>query len=176
MKKQASMVSLVLVLFIICAVTALLLGLVNSITEEPIKEINQAKTDASMQEVLPADSYEKMNYTGDDGQITAVYQAGDAGYVVLLSVSGSQSMIDMAIGVDNDGAVTGVSIIDMSETPGLGDKASEPSFRDQFVGTTGDLSVNKDGGTIVALTGATITSRAVTRGVNAAVAAAATMG
>ena len=63
----------------------------------------------------------------------------------------------MAIGVDTSGAVTGVSIVDMSETPGLGDKAYDDSFRAQFVGTTGDAKVNKDGGKIAALTGATVT-------------------
>ena len=113
---------------------------------------------------------------GGDSQVTGVYKAGDAGYVVEVSVSGSQGMISMVVGVDTAGTVTGVSIVDMSETPGLGDKASEPEFRSQFVGTTGDAAVDKDGGTIAALTGATVTSRAVANGVNAAVAAAATIG
>ncbi|MGI6028293.1 MAG: RnfABCDGE type electron transport complex subunit G [Candidatus Heteroscillospira sp.] len=176
MKKQTSMAGLVIVLCAICLVTSLLLGLVNSVTEGPIEALNKAKTEAAMNEVLPADSYETVDYTGDDGQIVSVSKAGDAGYVVEVSVSGSQGMISMVVGVKADGTVSGVSIVSMKETAGLGDKALEPEYRAQYVGTTGDAAVNKDGGEIVALTGATVTSRAVTNGVNAAVAAAATMG
>ena len=174
--KKVTMAGLIIVLFIICAITSLLLGLVNEITEDRIDEITAENTRLAMQEVLQADSYDEVEYTGGDSQVTGVYKAGDAGYVVEVSVSGSQGMISMVVGVDTAGTVTGVSIVDMSETPGLGDKASEPEFRSKFVGTTGDAAVDKDGGTIAALTGATVTSRAVANGVNAAVAAAATIG
>ena len=176
MKKQTSMAGLVIVLFVICLITAALLGLVNDITEERIAEFTAQKTAAAMSEVLEADSYDPVEYTGGDSQVTGVYKAGDAGYVVEVSVSGSQGMISMVVGVDTAGACTGVSIIDMSETPGLGDKAEDESFRAQFIGTAGDAAVDKDGGTVAALTGATVTSRAVANGVNAAVAAAATIG
>ena len=64
----------------------------------------------------------------------------------------------------------------MSETSGLGSNAKKDWFREQFVGGSGTLRVNKDGGDIQALTGATITSRAVTNGVNAALAAVAALG
>ncbi|MBQ9980675.1 MAG: FMN-binding protein, partial [Oscillospiraceae bacterium] len=76
--------------------------------------------------------------------------------------------IDMMVGVDSDGNVTGVSIVSLKETAGLGAKASEPDFTNQFVGKAGSVSVNKDGGEIVALTSSTITSRAVCDGVNSA--------
>ena len=79
----------------------------------------------------------------------------------------------MVVGVDLAGTVTGVSIVSMAETSGLGDNAKKESFRSQFVGGSGQLAVTKDGGTIDALTGATVTSRAVTSGVNTAIAAAA---
>ena len=77
-----------------------------------------------------------------------------------------------AVGIlkNADNAVTGVSIVDHAETSGLGANCVKESFRNQFIGATGGLAVNKDGGTIDALTGATITSRAVTRAVNNAVA------
>ena len=64
----------------------------------------------------------------------------------------------------------------MSETSGLGDNAKRDTFRDQFIGATDTLAVSKDGGTIDALTGATITSRAVTDGVNIAMEAVKTLG
>lgn len=175
MKKQSSTLSLVLVLCIICAIVAMLLGFVNSITEQKIADILQEKTNSAMETVLSADSYDEISYTGDDAQITAMHKAGDAGYVVSVTVVGSQGDIDLVIGVDNAGATTGVSIVDMGETPGLGDKASDESFLEQFIGTAGGISVNKDGGSIAALTGATVTSRAVVNAVNAAVAAAATV-
>ena len=79
----------------------------------------------------------------------------------------------MAVGVDESGAVTGVSIVDMSETSGLGANASPESFRSPYVGKSGSVALRKQGGEIDALTGATVTSTAVTRGVNAALAAAA---
>lgn len=176
MKKQESMASLVIVLFVICAITALLLGLVNDVTKDKIAAINEAKTIAAMNEVLAADSYVPVDYTGDDTQITKVNKAGDIGYVVELSVSGSQGMISMVVGVNNDSTVAGVAIVSMKETAGLGDKAADESYRAQYLGTTGNAAVNKDGGEIAALTGATVTSRAVTDGVNAAVAAVATIG
>ena len=176
MKNTTSMATLTLILFAISAVTALLLGMVDYITKDKIAEITAEKTASAMREVLSAETYDEVTYTGSDSQITSIFAADDLGHVVRLSVSGSQGMIDMVVGVDAAGAVTGVSIVDMSETSGLGTKANEPAFRDQFVGATGGLSVNKDGGTIDALTGATVTSRAVTNGVNAAVAAVQTLG
>ena len=175
---------LTLTLLIIAAVCAGLLGLVNAITEEQIAILTEQKTQASMQEVMPdASSFEEVDYTGADttGLVTAANAALDAsgnviGYVVQTEPSGFGGVIQMVTGVDASGAVTGVSIIDMSETSGLGTNAAKPAFKDQFLGTTGDLAVTKDGGTIDALTGATITSRAVTNGVNAAVACANNLG
>lgn len=175
MKKQSSIISLVAVLFVICAVVASLLALVNSITVDKIAEINAQKTSDAMEAVLPADSYDEISYTGADARITALHAAGDEGYVVSVTIVGSQGDISMVVGVDNSLAVTGVSIVSMSETPGLGDKASEPSFTDQFIGKSGSIAVSKDGGEIEALTGATVTSRAVANAVTAALDAAATV-
>ena len=63
-----------------------------------------------------------------------------------------------------------------AETSGLGSKASDPAFKDQYVGKGGTLAVDKDGGEIAAISGATITSRAVTAGVNSALAAVGQLG
>jgi electron transport complex protein RnfG len=171
-KDPNSLPRLIVVLFLICAVTALLLGLVNYITADRIAEIKAEKTAAALSEVLSADEYITEEYTGDNSSVTEVYSAvtggEQVGYVVECIVSGSQGNIDMVVGVDTDGAVTGVSIVDMSETSGLGSKASGEEWRAQFIGVTEPQSVSKDGGEIDALTGATITSRAVTNGVNIA--------
>jgi electron transport complex protein RnfG len=175
-KNPNSTARLIIVLFLISAITALCLGLVNYITKDRIAEIKAEKTAAAMEEVLPADSYEEVSYTGGDSLVAKVYKAGDAGYVVEVLPSGFGGAIDMMVGVDASGTVTGVSIIDMSETSGLGANASKEEFRSQFVGATGSVAVTKDGGTIDALTGATVTSRAVSNGVNAALNAVASLG
>ena len=85
------------------------------------------------------------------------------------------------VGVDNDGNVSGISIISHTETAGLGAvaAASTPAgenFRGQFVGASGSVAVSKDGGQMDAITGATITSRAVCAGVSAALACTVNMG
>lgn len=174
-KKSGGMLRLTVVLFTITAVVALLLGLVNFITVDKIEAINANKTATAMKEVLPADTYTELEYTGGDSLVAAVYKADDEGYVVKVLPSGFGGAIDMVVGVDNDGVVTGISIIKMAETSGLGTNASKPSFKDQYIGGAGDFAVNKDGGEIDALTGATITSRAVTKGVNSAVEAVKTL-
>jgi electron transport complex protein RnfG len=96
-------------------------------------------------------------------------------YVVLVSPSGFGGEINMAVGIDKDNKVTGVSIISMSETSGLGGNASSPDFLSQYAGGSGKFAVSKDGGEIDALTGATVTSRAVTQGVNSALEAVSTL-
>ena len=178
-KKTAGMAQLVLVLFAISAITALLLGLVNSITADAIAANQQAKIEKAMNEVLPASAYTDVTeaYNGGDATVTSIYQADGEGYVVQVSPAGSFSgTLSVMVGVTSDGACSGISIVKTSETSGLGANASKDYFREQFQGLTGTASVTKDGGTIEALTGATITSRAVCNAVNSAVAAAASMG
>ena len=86
-KKEAGPVQLVVTLFLISAICAVLLGLVNNITAGPIAAANEAATQEAMQAVLPSDAYEQVEYTGGDPLVTAVYQAGDAGYVVQVAPS-----------------------------------------------------------------------------------------
>ena len=174
-KKEPGPVQLVVTLFAISAICAVLLGLVNNITRGPIAEANAAATQEAMQAVLPSDSYEEVAYTGGDPLVTAVYRAGDAGYEVQVAPSGFGGVLDVMVGVNTDGTCSGVSIISHSETSGLGANATKEDFRSQFVGKS-NVAVTKDGGDIAALTGATITSRAVCAGVNAAIAAAASVG
>ena len=178
-KKDPSTPTLVVVLFLICLVTALLLGLTNEVTAPFIQENNWKTTQEAMNAVLPADEYADVTsqYTGGDATVEAVYQAGDAGYVVQVSPPTSFSgNLTIMVGVDSGYACTGISITSTGETSGLGSNASRPSFADQFIGKTGTVAVTKDGGEIEALTGATITSRAVTSGVNSAIAAVAELG
>lgn len=169
-KKPTSIGILVLTLFCVTAIMSGLLGLVNYVTKDRIAALKSEKTTSAMAEVLPADSYDELAYDGNDSLVKGVWAADD-GFVVRVTPSGFGGVIDMMVGVDANGAVTGVSIISMSETPSLGKNASKPSFRDQYIGK-GHVALTKDGGDIDALTGSTVTSRAVTLGVNAAVTAA----
>ena len=174
-KKEPGPVQLVVTLFAISAICAVLLGLVNNITAGPIAAANEAATQEAMQAVLPSDAYEEVAYTGGDPLVTAIYRAGDVGYVVQVAPSGFGGVLDVMVGVNTDGTCSGVSIISHSETSGLGANATKEDFRSQFEGKS-NVAVTKDGGDIAALTGATITSRAVCDGVNAAIAAAASVG
>lgn len=180
-KNESSMASLVIVLAVICLVSAAVLGLVNSVTLAPIAANTEKTVQESLRAVMPIDGdYEDVtdSYTGGDVTVevtgitvpvTAVYKAGDVGYVVETnSPNGFGGALDMMAGIDNEGKVTGIAIISHAETSGLGSKSTDPKWQAQFVGLEGVVSVTKDGGQIEAITGSTITSRAVCDGVNAA--------
>ena len=185
-------IKLTVTLFVTCVIVAGLLGLVNSVTEGPIAEKNKTKTAAAIQEVLPemegspavVELTDEMTAaaSGAGATITEAYeaQAGGSviGYALKIVASGSQGNIEMMVGVDAEGAVTGVSIVKNSETSGIGSKvmSNENGVLDQFIGKSaadGTLSVGKN---VDAISGATVSSRGVTGGVNAALAVAGVMG
>ena len=168
MKNFKYILRLTLTLLLITAVVAGLLGLVNYLTEDKIAALTREKTESAMRDVLPADSYEPIDHAMDG--VKEAFRAGDQGYVVHVGTNGFGGEIDMMVGIGADGRVCGVSIISHSETSGLGANCVREDFRAQYNGADGELAVNKDGGTIDALTGATVTSRAVTAGVNLALA------
>ena len=166
-------------LLLITSVVAALLAGVNSITAPKIAELSAQKTQEAIEAVLPGGG-EEVAFTDDTGLVTTVYQ-GEAGYAVKVAPVGFDSAITMMVGVDTEGNVLGISVIDQSETAGLGAVCAAPTsageaFRGQFVGMSGEVTVSKDGGQVDAITGATITSRAVCKGVSAALACVANMG
>lgn len=168
-------IRLTLTLLIIATVVAAALAVVNGITQPIIEQVNAEKTQKAIQLVLPG-GYDReiTDYTDASGLVSKVYQ-GTAGYALEVNPVGFDSAITMMVGVDTQGNVLGISVISHTETAGLGAVAAASTsagqaFRDQFVGLTGTLSVKKDGGAVDAITNATITSRAVCAGINAAVA------
>lgn len=179
MKKESSfgyILRLSVTLLVITGVVAGLLAGVNAITKPHIELAKAEKTTKALSAVIPdADTAVQLEQFADEsGIVTAVYES-DASYAVQVGPGGFDNTINMMVGVSKDGKVLGISVISHTETAGLGAVAAAQNtkgeaFRGQFVGQGGGLSVTKDGGTIDALTGATITSRAVTAGVNAAVA------
>ena len=179
MKRKTSGCSAVVTLLLITAVMAGLLALVNSVTAGPIAAAQREKTEQALSCVLQPGVQLGETLTAfpdETGLVQAVYETSD-GYVVEVAPSGYGGELLMVVGIDGSCAVTGIQIVSHSETASLGanaaaDNAAGRSFREQFLGATGTLSVTKDGGAIDALTGATMTSRAVTQGVNAALACA----
>ena len=160
-------------LLLITAVVAACLAGINSITEPIIAELNAQKTQEAIETVLPG-GFDTMveNYTDASGLVSKVYQ-GANGYAVEVCPGGFDNVITMMVGIDNEGKVIGISIVSHTETAGLGAVAAASTqagvdFRSQFEGLSGSVSVTKDGGQINAITGATITSRAVCVGVQAA--------
>lgn len=106
-------------------------------------------------------------YEGEDTNITAVFKA-ETGYVIETTVAGYVDNIKMLVGVNTEGSVTGAVVCDMAETYGLGRRAmSDMTFLAQFLGTKADAQV---GNNIDAISGATVTSKAVAKAVNSAAA------
>lgn len=146
-------------LFLITLVVALMLGIVNQVTEPEIERITREKQEAAMRLVLEADTYEPVEGTpmyraSRDGQLV--------GYVVSVAPIGYGGEISMMVGVDLQPVVTGVSIVSMAESPGYGAKALENNYMDQFSGRDVSMAVGED---IDAIAGATITTDAIVGGV-----------
>ena len=160
-------------LLAICIVVAAALAGVNAITKPVIDELNAAAIQEAIATVLPGGfDNEVSDFTDATGIVSKVYQ-GANGYAVEVGPGGFDNTITMMVGIDNEGKVLGISVVSHTETAGLGAVAGAGTpagvaFRDQFVGASGSVSVTKDGGTMDAITGATITSRAICVGVNAA--------
>ncbi len=189
MKKRETreIIRMVVTLFAISLICSAILGVVNAVTVDKIAEIEAETRASAMREVLPeAETFADVSasLTADfkaENAVTGIYAAAAAdgsasGYAVMVAPRGFGGEIVMIVGVNTEGAVSGVVITEMSETPGLGVKANDPAFLSQYAGKSGSLSVVKGAAgdnQISAITGATVTSRAVTAGVLAAMKAAA---
>ncbi len=183
-------------LTVISLVVAALLGFVNSITADKIAEIDAENTRIAMSAVAPEGSEfgDKIEVTDDmvaaaatqSGKILELYPVtnggAEAGYVMKISASGSQGTIVMMVGVDANKAITGISVVSHSETSGIGTKVvgNEPNSAgvpvlDQFVGLSGAGSLVV-GSNITAISGATVSTKGITMGANAALAVADVLG
>ncbi len=160
------------ILFLITFVCTLLLVLCNTLTKDRIAQLQLEAENSAKTEVLPLAS--DFSQT-EAGLTTAAYIGKDksgniVGYCFKAETSGFGGLVSMMVGVDTELNVTGVKIINMAETPGLGAKASEDSWISQFIGKNDTITVvktgNAKGNEINAISGATITSKAVTQGVN----------
>lgn len=137
-----------------------------------LKNVTEQKAEQQLNEqmltLLPGStSFAEEPYTGEDANIRKVFKA-ENGYVIETAVDGYVDEIVMLVGVSNEGTVTGLVIRDMHETPGVGTKALQDwEFLAQFLKSEGDAQIgtNVDG-----ISGATVTSKAIAKSVNSAVA------
>ena len=183
-------------LTVISLIVAALLGLVNNITKDKIAEIDAENTRIAMSAVVPEGSEftDKLEISEDmaaaaadqGGKLMELYGVtnggAEAGYVMKISASGSQGSIVMMVGVDANKAITGISVVSHSETSGIGTKVvgNEPNANgvpvlDQFMGMSGAGSLEV-GKTVTAISGATVSTKGITMGANAALAVVETLG
>ena len=179
-------------LTVIALVTAALLGLVDGVTRDKIAEIEAEKTRVAMSAVAPEGSEftDKLEITEDvaaaaaaqGGKVVELYGVKAGGCVMKVTASGSQGTITMMVGVDANNAITGISVVSHAETSGIGTKVCGNELNDagvpvldQFIGMSGagSLVVKKN---IVPITTATVSTKGITTGANAALAAAEALG
>lgn len=186
-KKSSSILKDALVLFLITVVAGALLGLVNQVTLEPIAKSKQKAKEEAYQVVFADSSKFEENSeindklasaTFDGAEVTEVLEAKDAdgntlGYVMNLTAKeGYGGDITFTIGVTTEGTMAGLSVLSHSETAGLGANCTTESFLSQFVGLKGpEITYSKEGASadneFDAISGATITSKALTKAINA---------
>ena len=192
-------IKLTVTLLLCCLVVAAALGGVNAITKDKIAAINWENTVTAMKAVVAdpdstefSDALENTEAmtaaaASAGGTLDSVYEVlvggENAGYAIKVVASGSQGSIEMMVGVDGEGTVTGVSIVDNAETAGIGSKVmnNEPlssgtGVLDQFIGKSAADGALAVGTNVDAISGATVSTKGVTTGVNAALAVAGAIG
>lgn len=165
-----------LVLLVISVVVALLLSFTNSITIDKIAGNNRIEQNLAKQAVFPdATDFSNLYYEKD--AVSSVFAAVDKdkntlGWCVNVKPKGYGGEIDLIVGIKKDGTLSGIKVVSNSETAGLGAKCTDEKFTKQFEGKCLPLSVVKTGAKadneVSAITGATITTKAISSGVNEA--------
>ena len=172
-KNREDIIKPVGVLLAICIIIPLALSVTNKVTVKKIAELEAANSKKNMQSLIDADNFEEC----ENGEITyyaAINGGKTAAYIFTESSKGYGGDVSVMTAIKPDGTVAGVEILDVSgETPGLGQNAAKESFFSQYIGLKKGVSVLKNGAKaenneVDAVTGATITSTAVTRAVNKA--------
>lgn len=172
-KNREDIIKPVGVLLAICIIIPLALSVTNKVTAKKIAELEKENSKKNMQSLVSADDFEKCSDGGIE-YYTAIKGGDTAAYIFTESAKGYGGDVSVMTAVKPDGTVAGVAILDVSnETPGLGQNAAKESFYSQYAGLKKGVSLLKNGAKaenneVDAVTGATITSTAVTRAVNAA--------
>ena len=172
-KNREDIIKPVGVLLAICIIIPLALSVTNKVTAKKIAELEKENSKKNMQSLVSADDFEKCSDGGIE-YYAAVKGGETAAYIFTESAKGYGGDVSVMTAVKPDGTVAGVAILDVSnETPGLGQNAAKESFYSQYAGLKKGVSLLKNGAKaenneVDAVTGATITSTAVTRAVNTA--------
>ena len=177
--KKDTLLNMFVALFVICVVSGGVLGIVYSATKGPITKAENAKKTEAIENVLP--EFNELKETKVKSAMEDIdipfYLAYDAdnnfigAAVETFTNKGFSGNVSLMVGILADGTVNNISVLQHAETPGLGSKMTEPSFKDQFNNKNAasfNFKVKKDGGDVDAITAATISSRAFCDAVNRA--------
>ncbi|HNX43023.1 MAG TPA: RnfABCDGE type electron transport complex subunit G [Bacteroidales bacterium] len=177
-KLESTLKNMVLCLFLMSVIMAGALGFVYKITKDPIEQADKQKEIQAVKDVLPPFDNDPTADARDMEGLklyTATQKGEPVGYAVkTFTEKGFSGHFELMVGFKPDGTINKIVVLNHSETPGLGSKMKEPKFADQFngmnIGTIPgkQLKVKKDGGTVDAITAATISSRAYCDGVQKA--------
>lgn len=152
----------IIVLTVVCLVWGGLLAAVHDLTRGEIERAENAETNSALSEIFPGGQF-----TLENGYYSCAENGTLVGYAVVSEGKGYGGKMNVIVGVDLENKVVGVYVLSHSETTGIGSRATENTFLAQFTGKTLDnLQLTKNGGAIDAVTGATISSTAVTKAVH----------
>ena len=172
-KKESTLFNMVITLLVVTAISSASLGFVFQLTKEPKAAAEKAKQNFAIKAVLPeydndpsAEAYEIESYDG--GEQLTCYPAFKDGELTGIAVNswtmkGFSGLVRLMVGFEKTGNIINISVLEQKETPGLGTKMADAEFKNQYNNKnpgTKNLAVKKDGGTIDAITAATISSRA----------------
>lgn len=158
-----------LILMLVCAFVGAAVALTFSVAGPRIEQRAKESADAARKQLFPeADSFQEQAppiESGLDNCYGAMQGGSLIGYIAQVTVSGSQGMVEVIAGMDIEGKLVGISVggSGFSETPGLGSKVKEEGFTSQFTGLSTPIELKQD---VDAVTGATVSSRAVVDAVN----------
>jgi electron transport complex protein RnfG len=180
-KRESSFINMVVTLFAVTFIASATLGSIYELTKEPIAAAKLAKKlkaisqvvpefdndpNAEMYTMVPEDTTKRLEFypAKKDGKLvgTAIRTYTNKGY---------SGLIWLMVGLKPDGSIHNISVLEHLETPGLGTKMAEPSFKNQFLEKDPgkwNMKVKKDGGEVDAITAATISSRAFNEAVQRA--------
>ena len=167
MAVKSNLTNMVLVLGLTCLFCSAILGGAYVLTKDPIEAAAVQKTNNAIAQVLP--HFETTEYEEDHNYFTAYDGDRVVGYAIVSTSMGFGGALTLMVGVTPDGVVYNTSVLEHSETPGLGAKCNtDAKFMSQWKGfdpSVKKLTVTKDGGDVDAITASTITSRAYTQAV-----------
>ncbi len=161
------MIKLGLILALYTSIACVSLAIVNNMTADAIKEGAQKELNEGLRTVFSdADTFslvESSCTTTEGVQINAIYRAEKEGSTIGAVVQATGNTYDkatMLVGVSSDNTITSIHFLSLTDTPGFGQKATEPAFKNQFIGKSTDdaFTIGKD---IDAISGSTITTKGV---------------